>query len=335
LRAPIWILAAWAALGLDPAARASIAELDGFAGVLKSAGAGDRATTGGVEYRQSLGQHFAASFTWLNEGHLPFSHRDGQAVQLWWRSSTAESGLVFEAGLGPYRAYDGTWRAHGYYPDVAHRWGVLASAAVDWYFDRRWFSFLRFNRIEAISDFTSTAVVAGIGVRFGEPAASSARDGNAPADADDDEAWEADLFYGTRIPNSHPTPHDRSVSYGVRRSLTDYAAVSVAALSVGGQPFDWHRGVVLQGWLERPLTPALSVGAGLGALLTKIPPTPAGYDPRVRGLVLKNSSLPFLVTAVTASYALSSRWAVRAQWDRVAGGFSDCDIYLVGVGYRY
>ncbi len=333
MRAPIPILAAVAVLAASAPVRAAEAELDAFAGALNSTASDARTSTWAIEYRRELSAHFAASFSWLNEGHLPFNHRDGQAAQLWWRSSAPDGGFVLEAGLGPYRAYDGTWLQHGYYPDVAHRWGALASAAVDWYFDRRWFAYLRFNRVEMISDFESNGVAAGIGYHFG--ATGGGAGAAAGADRGEDSAWEADLLYGTRIPNSHPTPHDPSASWGLRRRISDYASVSVSGLSVGGQDFDWHRGVTVQGWLEHRLTPALSVGAGLGALVTKIPPTPPGYDPNVRGLMLNNSSLPWLVTAVTASYDVSSRWTVRAVWDRVAGGFSDCDIYLLGAGYRF
>ena len=332
MRAPIWILTACALVAVACAARADDRELDAFAGPLKAGVSPDRTTNWAVEYREALGEHFAASFSWQNEGHLPFNHRDGQALQLWWRSSNAGHGLVLEAGVGPYRAYDGTWLEHGYFPFVAHRWGALASAAVDWYFDSHAFTYLRFNHVSMVNDFGSNAVVAGLGYRFAEHTAPAASTQDVTAS---DDVWEADVFYGTRIPNSHATPHDPSSSWGLRRRLTAYASVSLYGLNVGGQDFDWHRGVALQGWLERPLTGALSVGAGLGLLVTKIPPTPPGYDPIARGLILDNSSLPWLVTAVTASYAVSSRWSVRAVWDRVSGGFSDCDIYLVGAGYRF
>lgn len=41
--------------------------------------------TWAFNYQEGLGQYFAASFTWLNEGHIPDHHRDGQMIQLWGR----------------------------------------------------------------------------------------------------------------------------------------------------------------------------------------------------------------------------------------------------------
>jgi hypothetical protein len=310
---------------------AGAAELDGYVGRLAATGGDGDSDSWAIEWRAALAAHFAASFSWLNEGHLPRNHRDGPAAQLWWRSRPDGPGLLFEAGLGAYRGYDGTWQDHGYYPIVAHRWAALGSAAVDWYFESGWFAYLRANRVQAVSDVSSTGLVAGVGYRFADRAglvAAGTADGDAPR-------WEVDGFYGTRIPNSHPTPHDASDGFGLRGTLTDYAALSFTTLNVGGQPFDWHHGVALQFWLEQQLRPSLSVGASVGALLTKIPPTPPGYDPAVRGLVLDNSSLPFLVTGVTVAYAVTPRWLARVVWDRVSGGFSDADIYLVGAGYRF
>jgi hypothetical protein len=73
-------------------------ELDGFDGRLESNNTDAKTYSWGLEYRELLPDHFNASFVWLNEGHLPNNHRDGQAVQLWWHSSKDPLGLVFEVG---------------------------------------------------------------------------------------------------------------------------------------------------------------------------------------------------------------------------------------------
>src|SRR5689334_13160408 len=36
--------------------------------------------TWAINYQEGLGPYFAASFTWLNEGHIPDHHRDGQMI---------------------------------------------------------------------------------------------------------------------------------------------------------------------------------------------------------------------------------------------------------------
>jgi len=44
-------------------------------------------------YREGLGRHAAWSFSWLNEGHIPNHHRDGQLAQLWGRLPLSENRL--------------------------------------------------------------------------------------------------------------------------------------------------------------------------------------------------------------------------------------------------
>ncbi|HEY5103365.1 MAG TPA: hypothetical protein VII70_11330 [Steroidobacteraceae bacterium] len=87
------------------------------------------------------------------------------------------SGLVFEGGIGPYHYYDTTdaqdiETAAG--PELAyenaHGCGVLASAAMDWYFKHGWFAMLRVNDIEGAGRMRSTAFAVGVGYRFGDDA---------------------------------------------------------------------------------------------------------------------------------------------------------------------
>jgi undecaprenyl pyrophosphate phosphatase UppP len=54
----------------------------GYAQEFSLFGGGSRAGstntyTWAFNYQEGLGQYFAASFTWLNEGHIPDHHRDG------------------------------------------------------------------------------------------------------------------------------------------------------------------------------------------------------------------------------------------------------------------
>ena len=55
-----------------------------------------------LEYIEGLGENLAIGVTYLNEGHAPNHHRDGNALPLW-----AHTGLMFHrlslaAGVGPY-----------------------------------------------------------------------------------------------------------------------------------------------------------------------------------------------------------------------------------------
>jgi hypothetical protein len=69
--------------------------------------------TWAINYQEGLGQYFAASFTWLNEGHIPDHHRDGQMIQLWGRIPVGNPQFVLQAGVGPYRYFDTTTAVQG------------------------------------------------------------------------------------------------------------------------------------------------------------------------------------------------------------------------------
>jgi len=70
---------------LISAAPAIADELYGMGGMMRSRNldADDSSYSWQLEYRQPLGEHLAVSLSYLNEGHVPAHHRDGNALQLW------------------------------------------------------------------------------------------------------------------------------------------------------------------------------------------------------------------------------------------------------------
>jgi hypothetical protein len=60
--------------------RASTRELALYAGPLT--GEHNHTYSWSIDYTERIGRHFAGSFTWLNEGHIPNRHRDVLVVQL-------------------------------------------------------------------------------------------------------------------------------------------------------------------------------------------------------------------------------------------------------------
>jgi len=136
-------------------------------------------STWGIEYRQPFSEHWAASFTWLNEGHLVNHHRDGQAAQLWWRAMRTAAAwyskpvwvpIITTTRRAPRPSSRLKERTSPF--ENANGWGVLASAALNWYFKYGWFALLRLNDIEAAGEVRSTALLLGVGHRFGEGYAS-------------------------------------------------------------------------------------------------------------------------------------------------------------------
>ncbi|MGB9329634.1 MAG: hypothetical protein WCB10_02570 [Steroidobacteraceae bacterium] len=86
-----------------------------------------------IEYAHNLSDYAYASFTWLNEGHVTDHHRDGYSPQIWLRWPSNSRRLLLSAGVGPYRYYDTTYAAETGSVTDAHGWGVLYSAAAQWY----------------------------------------------------------------------------------------------------------------------------------------------------------------------------------------------------------
>jgi hypothetical protein len=312
---------------LSPSARSG--ELAGFDGRLESDNSDSKTYTWGLEYREPISDHWIGSFTWLNEGHLPNNHRDGQAVQLGWRSRPDPTGWVFEAGIGPYRYYD----THTLSPDPdfhdAHGWGALASASIDRYFKNHWYSFLRINQVAASDKYFSTSLAVGVGYRFPPRADSPAATGDSAAGDGSGTAplWEVDGLVGERVANTAHSETGMSEGLGARRILSDHFAASVTLIAGQGTLLNWRDGVAAQLWLQQRLTSHLGVGVGAGGFIVS-------QDDSI-----KDADAPAnlaVIVSVTVAYSLTPRWLARVVWNRIGTGDDhDCDILQFGMGYTF
>jgi len=287
--------------------------------------------TWGIEYRQPFSAHLAASFTWLNEGHLVDHHRDGQAAQLWWRSREDGPGIMFEAGIGPYHYYDTTNAEAVNTPtgsqitfENAHGWGVLASAAMDWYFRHGWFAQLRLNDIEAAGKVRSTALLAGVGYRFGGRPDSKFQQSDSWFTVDPPRS-EVDIMAGRAVLNSFRSESSSAQALSLRTKITAHFTASLTYTEAQHVPLDWHSGAAVQLWAETPLTSVYSVGASVGVFITAD-----------RSATTDSATDPAGIVGITMAYDISSRWVARAIWNRTTTrDDDDSDIVLVGFGYRF
>jgi hypothetical protein len=308
-------------------------ELDFTAGYEQSSPDVGTTYTWGIEYRQPFSAHLAASFSWLNEGHLINHHRDGQAAQLWWRSRQDGTGPVFEAGIGPYHYYDTTdaelittATGNDLEYENAHGWGVLASAAMDWYFKHGWFAMLRLNDIEAAGKVRSAALLAGVGYRFGNTPGSRFLQSDSWFAVDPPRS-EVDALAGRAVLNSFRSEGSFAQALSFRTKITTYLAASLTYTVAQNVPLDWHSGAALQLWAEAPLTSAFSVGAGVGVFI---------IADRSNAVTASSATDPAGILGITMAYTISSRWVARAIWNRVTTrDDDDSDIVLVGLGYRF
>lgn len=231
---------------MPPATHAG--ELDLTAGDEESTPDTGRTYTWGVEYRQPFSEHLAASFTWLNEGHLVDYHRDGQAIQAWWRSRQDGPGLVFEAGVGPYHYDDTTDATNVDTPsgakityENAHGWGALTSAAVDWYFKNGWFALLRLNDIEAAGKVRSSTLIAGVDYRFGDGSERNFHWSDSWLAVDPPRS-EVDVMAGRAVLNSFRSEGAMAQAINLRTKLSRHFAASLTYTVARNVPLDWHSG---------------------------------------------------------------------------------------------
>jgi hypothetical protein len=304
---------------------AGAGDLDFFDGHLESNNDGAGTYSWGIEYREPFSSHFSGSFLWLNEGHLPDNHRDGQAVQLWWRSKAEPRSLVFDLGLGPYRYYDTHFTDTDPGFEDKHGWGGVASGSVDWYFRNNWFVFLRANQVITQKKYATTSEDFGFGYRFASLIKSAEEYG---ADAQDAASprWEIDGLVGQRIANTDHSQSGMAEAIDVRFRLSEHFLASASLITGQDTDLDWDAGFAVELWLEQHLTPRFTVAAGAGAFLVS-------EDDNLAG-VQSPSNLQAVVS-VSLGFAITPRWAARCVWHRLGTGDDhDADIWLLGMGYK-
>jgi hypothetical protein len=136
-------------LFLALAPRPQAQELSLLGGATRDGKIHDSSYAWAIEYLQGVSEHTAFSVAWMNEGHFPYHHRDGNAFQYWGRMTAFHWQLALAAGGGIYRYFDTTEAAHGgSYSDV-HGWGAIESLSATWYTRNRWLLQARMNWIQA------------------------------------------------------------------------------------------------------------------------------------------------------------------------------------------
>ncbi|MEX3940619.1 hypothetical protein AB4Y44_13915 [Paraburkholderia sp. BR10937] len=189
-------------------------------------GGGSRASsintyTWAFSYQEGLGKHFATSSTWLNEGHIPNHHRDGQIIQLWARVPVGSPQFVLQAGLGPYRYFDTTTAEQGgSYSDV-HGWGVVYGVRASWYASNRWVTQLQVNRVHVPRGPDSAGVMLGVGYQLDAPNTPGPRDRAARSPTK---------------PTNNQVAFASDVRHGTKRSASTFASDSPSVQLNGSPP---------------------------------------------------------------------------------------------------
>jgi len=305
-------------------------ELTLFGGGLNESGTKENSPVWAFEYQHPLHENITASFSWLNEGHVPGHHRDGQSIQIWGRTNLSDRRLSLSAGVGPYRYFDTTVSsAGGGYANI-HGWGAVGSLAATYYTDSRWLYELRLNRIIADNSINTSALMFGIGYQL-EPVFERGAQVSAPHQLEQTTNDEITVFVGRTIVNSYSSQHDTARAFEYRHGLSRYIDVTFGLLNEGDARLIRRTGVTAQVWGVREVLASerLVLGIGFGPYLAI-----DKYRAPVPGET-GTSRFSWVFTA-TAAYRFGQRWDARLSWNRIDTSYNrDTDVILLGAGYRF
>jgi len=323
---PFHLLAVLLLLCAAPSLRAQ--ELSFLAGDMKAGDSGS-SYTGQIDYRQYFTENIAASFAYINEGHIPSHHRDGDALELWGSLPFDHGRIALSVGAGVYYYYDTQPAPLGGSADV-HGTAPIYSAALTAYFSKRWFARVMVNRIAPAHQVQSLTAALGVVFWFGRDLNPVPGElGDAPAMKDFVTENEISFYGGQSVVNTFFSEKARAFAVEYRRGLAPHLDWTVSGIYEGDPQVIRRNGVATQLWgVNTFLNERLFVGVGLG---------PYFYidhkHPRT-GQTIPAALAPLV--SFTVGRRISQQWVARIIWDRVITSNSrDADIFRIGLGYRW
>lgn len=290
-----------------------------------------------LSYREDLGDYFAYSVSWINEGHLTGHHRDGPACQFWGRKDLLKGKLSLAGGMGPYLFFDTLQNGGPLYKDIQHGWAGVGSLSATWHTESGWMVQLLGNYVVADSNINTASILLGIGYdldKLGRPNSIRSVKPQPATNADNDVKDmnnEITVFLGGAIINASKNSQT-SISTGIeyRRGIVPYLDWTIGWLYEGDMDLLRRGGLTTQVWPTKSfLDNRIRLGMGLGmyvALDTRYQPgTGEDEDETILGLITP-----------TISYRFAGPWLVRLSWNRTVSRYDrDTDVILIGIGYGF
>jgi hypothetical protein len=291
----------------------------------------DRSTaTWQLDYRQDFYRYFSGSIGYINEGHLPTSHRDGTAWEAWGRLPFSDNRYSISIGAGVYYFYDTQLLPGGATADI-HGTAPIFSLSAIGYISDRWFYQVRFNRISPANQAKVNTLTVGAGFWFGQGGKPTpGRLGDAP----DERAYVTDneltVFGGQSVVNTFLSQKALAYAGEYRRGIFPHVDWTASVIYEGDPEIIRRSGVATQVWFVNTFfNDRISFGAGVGPYVYLDHKHPPSAGTRIPAAVAPVASL-------TCSVRLSENWVVRAVFDRVTSNYNrDADIFLLGLGYRW
>lgn len=300
------------------------------AGGLKGTKAEGNTYSWRMEYRRPLGSGWAVGLGWLNEGHLPDHHRDGQVLQGWKYWQPGRGKLLVGVGAGLYHFYDTTSDGQGGYRDEhGNRALFTLSGLYAFGQDRRWVGMLELNRTNGAGDPQTQAVLVGLGLRIGQPFHETIE----ARDPDRRPPVHSVHFYaGTAIQNSFKSETDSGLQVEYRHQMAPTWELSGAYTNEGALGTFERDGFVSQIWYgDWFLNRGMKLAFGIGPFLANT----WDLDPETRKVTHRALSLNARLTALMA-FRLGRQTLLNVAWNRTATpDHRDTDLIVLGLGYAW
>jgi hypothetical protein len=283
-----------------------------------------------IEYRQPFGDGWAAGLGWLNEGHLPDHHRDGQVFQLWKYWQPMKGRLLVGLGAGGYHFYDTTSNAAGEYQDNHGTRGIFSLSAIYAFGTAgRWVGLLEYNRTNGASDPQTQALLVGVGIRIGKPFHETVE---APSKEKLAVDQSLNLYVGKAIQNSFSSESDSGYQIEYRHNITTTWEWSAAYSNEGTLGTFQRDGAVAQIWYgDWFMDQRLKLAFGGGPYVANT----WDVDPVTRQVSNATVRLNGRIT-VLVGFRTSRQVLVSAAWNRTATtDHRDTDLIVLGLGYGW
>jgi hypothetical protein len=301
-------------------------EIHFLSGIIQEDDSRDRSTAWAIQYLHDLNEHWAVSFSWLNEGHFEDHHRDGHALQLWARTKPLGERVVLGAGIGPYQYYDTKWDREGASYVDSHGWGAIVGLSATWRMDNRWLFSVHSNVIQTSRSIDTYSVLAGIGYQLEAPR-SPDQPPLSTSKTEESTPNEITLLGGQTIVNSPDSENATSWMAEYRRRLGRHFDWTIGWLKEGNPDPIRRNGLITELWLVRSFFDdrlTLGVGAGPYVALDNHR-KPDDDELTVAGLI-----------TLSAAYQFRQPWSIRISWNRIATSYNrDTDVLLGGIGFRF
>ncbi|HET6419200.1 MAG TPA: hypothetical protein VFG19_03530 [Geobacteraceae bacterium] len=277
-----------------------------------------------IQYMEGLGEHFAYSLSYLNQGHFIEHHRDVHAANLWFRTNLADRHLSLGVGAGPLFYYDTIHPSNGGPATDFHGWGTMTSVAATWYTESRLLFQVQGYWVRGGQSFNTLSALAGIGYQLDPPPGDQGPDVRGTHQGENTTENELTIFGGQTTVNIPGPGHSGAMALEYRRGIWRYLECTLRALYEGRSGLIDRYGATGQLWLAKQfLNDRIALGAGFGGYLA--------IDGRQNSDFFASE-----VVSMSGSYRVSRHWLARITWDRIITSYNrDSDIFLGGIGYRF